>query len=441
MREALRDRWLLGLLAVGLLLRIALALFVHGSTTLIADDFFYAQGAQSLLETGEIKGDAFVRPPFYFVFLAAIRLLADDWQLTARIVQCALGAGAAIPVYRTTRTIAGPRSARMAAGFLLLDPTLIAYCHLFWPETLFLLLVSVVFDGVGRLAPGDRRQALALGMVSGIALLVKPVFGLFTLLLAGWWVLRWGWLPALRTALPFGLAAAIVASPWVLHNQLRFGPAIIFENQVPYNLWVGNDPRPPMAILNRWNALPDPVTRSRVGFEKGLEAIRSDVPGFLQRSAGRALNLWGLEFFVLRNLTRGGYGRIGKDDFLAIFWILQAGYAVLLICFALGIPRARRAPALGLLLAYAAAFTLLVCMMAGTTRFRIPFSFLLSAGAGIGLDRLLAWRVSREAWAATALALLLLGSSASRPLFREIVAGHYEDPRELHTISRLFFRY
>ena len=107
-------------------------------------------------------------------------------------------------------------------------------------------------------------------------------------------------------ALVLGLAAMTVVTPWVIRNQLRYGPAIILENQGPYNLWIGNEPTPAPRILAEWNAIGDPVERSRTGMERGLAAIRSDPAAFLQRSALRAVNLWGLEFFVVRHIVTGG---------------------------------------------------------------------------------------------------------------------------------------
>jgi len=55
----------------------------------------------------------------------------------------------------------------------------------------------------------------------------------------------------------------------VIRNQLRYGPEIVFENQGSYNLWAGNARESVGEVTAEWNALPDPVTRSRVGMERG----------------------------------------------------------------------------------------------------------------------------------------------------------------------------
>jgi 4-amino-4-deoxy-L-arabinose transferase-like glycosyltransferase len=395
---------------------------------------------QGVLDTGD-----FVRPPLYFALLAGLHALSApfDWRLAlvARLAQALAGAAAAVPVYRCARRLSGARAARLAAACLLFDPTLVAYTHLLWPETFFLLLVAVVFDGVAGLERRPPWRACALGAVTGLALLLKPAFGLFTLLLAAFWLWRLGLRGALRLTLLFGGAAALVVAPWVVRNQLRYGPAILLENQAPYNLWIGNDPAPPLQILQEWQALPDPVTRSRVANERGRAAIAADPAGFVRHSAVRALNLWGLEFFVLRHAVIGGYGELGRADLLRVFWLLQLSTLLLFVAAALGLRRALRDESLRLLAVYAAVFTLVVSALVTTTRFRVPFAFLLCVSAGLGLDALFARRLAWRDAAAAACALCVLSLSATRPLFRTLGSGDFEQVEELRRVDWTFFRY
>jgi 4-amino-4-deoxy-L-arabinose transferase-like glycosyltransferase len=440
-RDALGDRWLLGLLASGLVVRIALVVFTADTNSLIADDRLYVTRAAALLATGELDMGEFVRPPLYFLFMAAVQFLFDRPIVAAGILQCLAGAAAAVPIYRAAHRIAGQRAARLAAGFLLFDPTLIAYCSLLWPETLFLLLVSVVFEGIGRLRPGAGWHTAALGILTGLAMLLKPVFGLFTLILAVWWVSRRGVGQAIRLCLVFGGAVAVVIAPWIIRNQMRYGPSIILENQVSYNLWVGNDPNRPEKVLWGWAKLKDPVVRNRVGMERGLAAIREDPARFLKLSAVRALNLWGLEYFVVRNLIHGGFGPVTRETVLAVFWIVQVGYVILLVCSAAGLGPAARDPANRLVLIYAIIFTLLVSTMVGTTRFRVPFGYLLSVTAGIGAMRMIERRISWRSLAMVVAVLIMLALSASRPVFQKIGGARFEKVFELRNQNWYFFRY
>jgi hypothetical protein len=444
--DALADRWLLGLMAVGLLVRIATVVLTLADTSLLADDSVYIRRAMHFLATGELGPGAFVRPPLYILVLAAMRSLSLpfelSWTLTAKVLQCVAGVATAIPVYRSARRVAGVRAARFASAFLLLDPTLIAYAHLLWPEVLFSMLVAFVFDGIARLDQRPRWTAAALGIVIGLAMLLKPVFGIFTLILAISWFLRLGLRSAIRLALIVGAPAALVISPWVIRNQLRYGPSILLENQGAYNLWIGNDPRPPAEIYQEWYALRgDPVTQTRTGLHRGLEAIQADPVRFLGCSAVRALNLWGLEYFVVRHMIFGGYGDITKGTLLFWFWVIQAGYALALLSAAAGLAPVYQDRSLRLVLIYAVVLTIVVSAMVATTRFRVPLGFLLSVAAGIGASKVLEQRIQGRGLAAVALALLVLGLSASRPVFRDIASARFEAMAELRKAEWFWFRY
>jgi hypothetical protein len=239
----------------------------------------------------------------------------------------------------------------------------------------------------------------------------------------------------------FGGVAAVVIGPWVIRNQLRYGPTILLENQAAYNLWVGNDPKEARSILREWNAMPDAVTRGRVAGDRGLAAIENDPARFGKLSLVRALNLWGLEFFVVRHAVIGGYHGIEKQGLLRLFWVIQIYWALLLIAAASGLRRSWRDPTLRLLSVHAIVFTIVVSAMVTTTRFRVPFAFLLSISAGLGIDAVLARRFEWRNGVAVACALVVLGLSAARPIFQTIATGDFERVNELRRGDWRFFRY
>lgn len=438
------DGWLLALMAVGLAIRVAATLLLDAGMHPRGDEVGYLREAAAFRRTGILETGFDVRPPLYFVLLAGFGSLAD-WigasvGLVTKLFQCLASCLTAIPVYRTTRRVGGVVAARVAVAFLMFDATLIAYTHLLWPETFFLLLVAIVFDGVAAIEQRPAAVRALLGVAIGLALLLKPAFGLFTLLLAGYWWLRLGPKRALRLALLVGGVAALVISPWVVRNQLRYGPAIILENQGPYNLWMGNDPRPPRQILQEWKSL-DPLSQARTGTQRGLEAIARDPGAFAANFVRRALNLWGLEFFVVRHAIIGGYGRIDRGTFLLLFWVVQLSYAIHLLAAAAGLRSAARDPTLRLVLVYAAAFTAMVAALVVTTRWRVPFAFLTAAAAGLSVERLRTRSLGRPDLAAVAAALGLLAISLSRPLFLTIASGSFARVHELSRWSWRFFRY
>jgi len=440
------DRYLLALLFIGLLVRVAATLLTDDVAVLTADDKSYVERVEQFMQGEGFKMRGFVRPPLYFAALALVWQLCsllgiDEWVLVTKLLQCIAGTATALPVYASALAIAGRRTARFAAAFVLFDPTLIAYTHLLWPDIVYALIVAIVFDGIRRLAPDRPVRALALGALTGAALLLRPIFGLYTLLLAGSWLKRLGALPALRLVLMFGGAAAIVITPWVVRNQMLYGPTILIENLGPYNLWIGNDPRPATRIFYEWFSLGDPVVRSRVAFAKGTDAIADDPYGFAVRSVRRAINLWGFEYFVVRQLSFNGYGPVEKGTFLFFFWLLQIGYTITFLTAAIGLPTALRDSHFRLLVVNAALFTIAIAAMVSTTRYRVSFHFILAIASGVGLSHLLDRRIGRREWVALCLAALLLLTSANRPMFRKMGSGDFERMRQLSRPAWSFFRY
>lgn len=441
----LTDRWLLAQMAIALLVRVGLAIWLDEGMIPRGDEGIYRRGAWMLRESGVLDTGTPLHPPLYVVFLAATSWLSDfwsvSWTLTTKLLQCLLSVVTAIPVYRTARRLAGNRVARLASAFVLFDPTLIAFTHMLWPATIFLLLVSIVFDALPDLDKRSNWSVALHGLLFGLAMLLKSAVGVLALLVAGWWLRRLGLRAALRLVLIFGGTALLVVAPWALRNQLRYGSGILLENELPYNLWIGNDAQPAQEILRTWVYLGDPVTRSHVGTKRGLLAIRDDPQRFARRFAERMVQLWGLEYFVVRHMVIGGYGQLDRGTFFLTYWIVQGFWGFTLIAAAAGLFRAWQDPVLRLILVYTAVFTLIVSCMVATTRFRVPFAYVLSICAALGIDQLLTSRADRRSWAPMLVAIVVLAFSAARPMFRTIASGDFDRVHDLNEDEWRFFRY
>ncbi|MCH7600877.1 MAG: glycosyltransferase family 39 protein, partial [Myxococcales bacterium] len=439
------DPWLFGLMASGLLLRVGAALWLDGRLETRGDEFAYLINAKEFFETGVLETGVLVRPPLYFVLIAGVHLIFDpfefDTRVCVRILQCLASVATAVPVYLTAKRVGSVRIARLAVAFLMFDPTVIAFTHLIWPETFFLFIVAMIFHGVASIDQGSTKRVVWIGVLVGLALLLKPAFGLFTLVLAGQWLWRLGFRPALRLLVLVGGTAAVVISPWVIRNQIRYGPEILMVNQVPYNLWIGNDPGHPQNVAKSWLKMDDPVERSRMGMERGFAAIADDPGRFARNFAVRVLNLWGLEFHVVRHLMFQGYGRVAQGTSLLWFWFIQGCWAIAFVTAVIGARTASRDPTLGLLLVYAVIFTAVVSTMVATTRFRIPFAFPLVIASAVGVDRLLAGRLRRAEIVAAIASFGWLLLSFSRPVFQAIVSGEYHQVSSAVRATWRFFRY
>jgi hypothetical protein len=65
----------------------------------------------------------------------------------------------------------------------------------------------------------------------------------------------------------------------------------------------------------------------------------------------------------------------------------------------------------------------------------------MAIASGVGLSHLLERRIGRRELVALGIAVLILLSSANRPLFRKIGSGDFERVNELRRYSWAFFRY
>ena len=125
-RDSVHSAWvdptLLCLLGAGLVLRALVAWAVDPHLTLRGDEWLYIDKATTLAQRGVLDTGTFVRPPLYFVVLAALdRLTAPlGWELASvvRGLQCVVGTAVAVPVYRTTTRLVGRgRSQRSLSSY------------------------------------------------------------------------------------------------------------------------------------------------------------------------------------------------------------------------------------------------------------------------------------------------------------------------------------
>jgi hypothetical protein len=155
----------------------------------------------------------------------------------------------------------------------------------------------------------------------------------------------------------------------------------------------------------------------------------------------RALNFWGLEYFVVRHMAIGGYGDISKRTFLIWFWVIQFGWAVMWIAAGAGIGVVLRDPTLRLAVLYSAVLWVIVSAMVVATRFRVPLAYWIAIAAGIGIERIVSRRIEKRTFVPVIAALIVLVLSASRPMFQTMISGDFETREELVREDWRFFRY
>lgn len=436
-----------------LAIRVA-ALWAGSGAELVLDEIAYTARAEALLDGRGYIGSyqSWVRhpgwkimelpqypgayqPPGYPTFVAGVMAISGRSLLAVKLVQCVLSAASCVLLLMLATSWFGSRAGRIAAWMCALYPTLIAYSHLLWAETLFvfellLLLWLLMCAGPGRL-PSLRRAALA-GVVLGAAALTRGTIVYLAPLLALWpWLLADGArglprppLPRLgpglaRAGLVLGVALAVIA-PWSIRNTLLHDGFVLIDTNGPYNLWRGNAPGAllthsmpgvphyswpfeslplhPVASLDgraliegfrlaRPYAEPTDLAIAGYASEAAWRAIRDDPARAVRNAATKLVDMWNPTSFLLRHFEIGAYGDVSRPVRVGVSAVAVLAYAAVCVLASAGVVLAVADRRVWLLLACVAYFSAVSALAFGLTRFRLPLMPLLLLLASLPLAR------------------------------------------------------
>lgn len=208
-----------------------LAGFAHGAV-FQSDECFHAYASEWIAAHGRLpreipglySGFAYFYAPLLHVAGAGwVRLFGPS---ALKELNVAVAAASLVAVWGTAHFMAGRNAGRWASALLMTSTAIAQYAVRFYVEALSTLLAIITLAALAMLERRERlREAVALGIVSGLAWLAKPsgvVLPVLWLLLAGFAAWRG------RGALARGLTAAaavtvVTASPYWLRNWMLFG--------------------------------------------------------------------------------------------------------------------------------------------------------------------------------------------------------------------------
>jgi len=442
-------RAILVVVATALLLRLV-ALWAATDAGLVLDEQLYLVRAEALLD-----GDGFVgsyqswvrhprarsmaalpqypgayQPPGYTVFLAGVLAVTGRSVLAIKLVQALLGALTVWIVYGLGRRWMDHSRGLLAAWICALYPTLIAFTHYLWSETLFIFLFTL---GVWLLTRSNRlldaRLAAGAGAVFGLAALTRGVLFFLLPVICLWlvWTHRRQWRTAARRALWLFLAALIVIAPWSLRNSLLHDGFVWIDTGGPFNVWRGNAPEtfaerpapprfsyaPPFEDLpllpvgpqdqrtfvetvkqQLHQANPTDLQVARGGRALARRQILAAPGQFLRRAWTKTVDLWNPTSFLMRQFRLGAYGPAHPITETLVSWLAIVSY-VLVMVFAVEGAVATRRDRHTLFVMSLVLFTTAVSIATfGLTRFRLPmmpFLALLAAHGVFALAARLGW--------------------------------------------------
>ncbi|MFQ5669167.1 MAG: glycosyltransferase family 39 protein [Acidobacteriota bacterium] len=376
-------------------------------------------------------------PPGYIAFLAAHLHLGAGF-LGAKLTQVVLSTLLVVLVYVLARQAGrslGAGSAHriglIAALIVTLHPTLIAFSHYLWSETLFLVLfvggLILLTDVVETRSSG---RAVMAGLILGLSCLIK-VLPLYLLpLLAAWLIFRTRrprveFLPAVL----FLVSAFGVIMPWTVHNLATFHRLVLIETTTGKNLARGNNPVAPSnwdwgarrrnrGIMARTGcSQTDPIQLNTCLAGYGVKQILEHPGRSARWAVTKVTDLVNPTSFLVRHIRRGAYGEWPPWVADLIVILVAVFHMGLMGLAALGWLQAPRGPVRALtLLLVLYVFAVHIATFA-MSRFRLPLEPLFAIGCAFFLSHPGSWiHQSRPRRLVGLLLVLLLATCWSRRL-------------------------
>lgn len=213
------------------------------------DDHAYDAIAMRLV-TKQQPGSSFY-PLGYPVFLALIYEVFGRHLFLVRLFQGALGAATCVLTYRLGSKVLGDRVGRLAGVLSVFYPGLVYMSWRIMAETLFIFLLMWGLNAAIRLARRPSlREAVTLGLIVGMAQMVKSNLYVFPGFLVAWSALALSGSIRRRLILAFGLAASflLLSSIVPVVNLLsRSAGAPVLPGNAGYTFWEANNPVAPLA--------------------------------------------------------------------------------------------------------------------------------------------------------------------------------------------------
>ena len=401
--------------AAGLALRVIYVILAKRDQTLDSldnfpgDQFYYSLAADALskgdgfvspwhdvslalglVEVGSGPAHAADHPPLTAIVAAPASLLPGgrgDHLFEQRFIMCLVGAATIVMVGLLGRQVAGRAVGLIAAGIAAVYPAFWINDGLVMAESLTVLLIAgTLWTGLRYRTSPSGRLAIQLGAWIGFAALARAESLMLVVLLMVPLVLlshsRWReWFRALVVS---GALTALVISPWVIPNLVRFDEPVLMSTNDGITLIGANSPQTytgeaigfwSLEYADRLGAgIPelqeaDPSEQSRIWRSEAFSYIGDnldDLPRVMAARLGRlwsvfrplqmsdfntgegreiwASNLAFVGFWVAVPLALVGWWRLGRDQLTRWPFAVLALHVSLIGALSYGIPRFR-APA------------------------------------------------------------------------------------------------
>ncbi len=303
--ESSRNKFLTLLFAMAGIARVAAVL--HFPWEPLVDDAQLHRYAVNML-TGGAYGSELYRaffPPGMSFLLTAWYWLTTPHPLAGKMLNVMAGLAMTYLTWRVGRSMVREATARWAAVYVALSPTLVFYTATLGYEivlgALLLAMLALVLRPVASKAI-QLLQTLALGLMIGGGILIKPICLLLPAIWGGWQLAvdrRWPGV-VVRWAAVVCIAGLVVA-PWTYRNYRVFGEWVLVSTNGGVTLYTANNPESQgiaMAIRPARGEV-DEVTRDRICKQKAIDWIVQNPLDWAWLSLRKMTYLWGTSSSIM----------------------------------------------------------------------------------------------------------------------------------------------
>lgn len=348
-----------------------------------------------------LDGPTAITPPLYIFFLASLYRLFDG-PAAVRLAQIVLGAAGCVVLYAIGRRVFDQTTGLLAAGLLSLNPLVVYLAGLHLTESLFLFLVLLLIWQSLRVADQPTViQAVGLGGLLGLAMLVRAIFVAFLPFVFVWAVSVWGIRSshAYRTFAVALVSTVIVLTPWTIRNYLVVGAVVPVQSNGGMVFWGSNNPHSGGGIVlptsDTWTAGRPPDDnqygwRDLTPAEENRLYIRTAL-SWMREHPGDYVRLLGHKVLRLYRFTRAA-----DEQGLEVPVAVQVFHTGFLLAALAGLCLTLRSwRTLSLLLAFIVFTHLTTLVFGGATRYTIPMIPSLTLFAAAAVARI--WRAATGA--------------------------------------------
>ncbi|MCD6505939.1 glycosyltransferase family 39 protein [Candidatus Poribacteria bacterium] len=405
-------RWKIGVLIFisALVIRIPIAFL--GEDRLWNDEIDYDRIATNLLkyhQFTEYPGCPYsYRPPGYPFFLAAIyAVFGIGNHMAVRLFQALIGAVAALLLYLLGGEIKGEKAGTIGGLIWAFYPTAVAYTGYLYSETVFmaLFLGFLYLMAVGMKMRGRKGILLfaGSGLLYGMAMLTREVLLAFIPLFLVWliWQVPHRGKAGIIRLIAFMVMVMVVLLPWTARNYSVHGHLILISTNGGCNFYYGNNPETPLQHSWKFSGMndlkiksqlfrlagDDPVLRNKLGYKLALGYILRRPDLFLVRFVGKIMDMWEIDRVPVGRIKNGYYpwmDRFARTGFIGLVGVY---YIMTVSLGAIGFMRSSRDRWWWLTLTFLVGFSLILALVYGHTRYRMPLMPFMAVYASMGINR------------------------------------------------------